>query len=337
MIMRLGRPPLDIAEKLRRRIWYTHVIQRSSMSHYLMDSVFDINPEGKPNNSKKKDSRRVRIFDAIRDRDWMPFRDHLDDFIKTVDEYQTKENLTPLKGTADLFYSRFWTLMKPAEMNLLEIREFLVECMKGLAMLNFSANQKDTEKPILDYFASRKSRSDIDPMKFHIGLYEYLLGEVITPIPDSLDKLALLGAMLREAYYAGRLDFCLLLNQSYNKTLDNVTNSDLIPNQHKADFWTLATQRILGSFFQKKGQEVKSYFRMINNPSVMGSPAGLILVEHDLAFWTKGGIDTAMQERINAGEQKVNHITVDKKLVVKPQKVEQWINTQTKKRTQKDD
>lgn len=338
--MSRGRPSLDVAERLRRRIWYAHVMRRSGMSHYLMDSLFDLNPENKPNNSnKKKDKRRVRIFDAIRDHDWMPFREHMVDFIKAIDEYKTRENQTPLKGTADLFFSKFWELMRPTEMSLVDLRQFLLDCMNRLGMLAVCERTEVSER-LIEYFASSHSHQEFDQSNFHFEFYEFLLKQVIEPIPDNLDKLALLGAMLREAYYAGCLDFCLLLNRAYNTVLDNLTNSELIPDQHKTDFFKLASQRVLGSFFQQKGQHMKSYISLLKSPLEMQNPAGLILVEHDLVFWAKNNIENEMRERING--LKTNPPARDDKPSslnwrLQPQKdeVEQWVKEQSHKHKKK--
>lgn len=148
--------------------------------------------------------------------------------------------------------------------------------------------------------SSRAGHQSSNALQFHIDFYTQAFNDIIGSLPESLDKLALIGSMLREAYYAGRLDFCLLLHQSYNTTLDKITNSDLIPGQHKEAFWRLATQRILGEFFQNKGRDVKSYFAMLEDPLLMDTPAGILLIEHDLVFWAKGNIEKEMRGRVEA-------------------------------------
>lgn len=294
--MARGRRELDVAEKLRRWIWYESVKRLSGLTNYEMDIWFDLDRDLKPNN-RSKDKRRIIIFHALETKAWMPFRGRHEEFVRYVEQVEIGGKAL-VAGTASIFLSPFWRLMNGHDMKLDELRQFIVDCMHGLGMFEEEKVSRQEAGDTISRYVRNIRNEESKQGDFHFSLYKEALEDVIHKVPDNLDKLAYLGGLLREAYFAGRLEYCLLLNQAYGRTLDNVAASEWIPEKFRDEFWVMASQRVLGSFFQKRGENQKSYFALLKDPRYLDALGGTLLIQHDLVFWTRGGIMNVMKSRL---------------------------------------
>lgn len=215
-----GRPPKDAMDRFRTSFWYYAIKKRSGWSDYRLDIEFGYDET--PGDRTGADRRR--IFERIRanatsliDSSKLPF-----DLITRV------ENHPNFKGTRSLYDSPFWELVNCEPVTLENTKSLVDKC---LSLFGFE----------------RK----IDHLMLDIrDKYPVCIEQIVTSSEPTLDLLALLGALYREAYLVGAIDVAFILSNHFSELLipisddlfsDNINDDDKRPN----GFASLAQERVL--------------------------------------------------------------------------------------------
>lgn len=269
-----GRPPLDEAERIRRRIWFDSVMSKSTMTLYDMDCKFDLNFKSRVSR-KTSDSRRRKLFEDLRDKDIMPFRGHEAKFVYRV------ESEPGFQNTAFLYTSYFWDFVRKKPLSLLEIRSLIFKILDSYSLFSKQENFDDTNETETEIAVYIKNHETL--MGFTQFQLQRSLLLVINHITSDLDKLALIGALFREAYMAGNLHNAVFLENVFNSYRDAFANSSHVHLSLKDDFIDLCNSRLLTQYIVKK-PEVK-YAEMLNSSANPKSAGAMLLNRQDRFCW----------------------------------------------------
>jgi hypothetical protein len=217
---RRGRPCATPVERLRARFWYYAVKSRTTLSDYQLDLFFLEKLGRRPVDPQK----RTRIFETIRLNGTLPSdgkhpkRDF--DLIKLVDEEDA------FAGTAEIFHSPYWQLLTRVDADIAVYNRIAKEMLKrlGLTRLDYDG---DMAVGTLVYAELNEAGLDfINKNNNEFIYYKIFLHQVIKKSPISLDQLALLGALFREAYLACALEIALILKKLYCELLENYVQQE---------------------------------------------------------------------------------------------------------------
>lgn len=229
---RKGRPKLDKSELLRRRIWCEYVISNSGMTPYEMDIKFDIKLGNRTSEAIGSSKRRRKIFSELLNKNIMPFRKDEDrlQFLKEVEKHEN------LKGTAKLYNSFLWSFLSHKPLNPNELRELIISIVNYYDGFKLKSYQT-TSTEISGIFSSRfMDLSFLEP-------YILNLQDVAALITHPFDKLALFGALFREAYYGADMDTAIYLSGIYINQLYETLDSTLISDSVREEFEQLCLER----------------------------------------------------------------------------------------------
>jgi hypothetical protein len=266
--MSRGRPKTDIAEILRRQIWYKNVKRLSEMTDYELDIEFDLIQD-------RSGKHRRRFFERLRKFNEMPFRGRTLEFIDLVDSHDK------LKGTAELYTSTLWDLVSANILSVEELRHLIVKGMRKLGLLKVPSsmdgvdNTFKNEDEALSAFLFAGNLTE-----YNSKAYEKEFMSCMTQVEVSLDTLAISGALYREAYFATNLRIALLLENAIFFQLKVIKNSDWMPNEVCVDFETLVAERIL-RFSNSPRQPPTEYLELFTKSECKKSAAGYFLAWHD--------------------------------------------------------
>ncbi|NHQ87307.1 hypothetical protein HA050_14415 [Iodobacter sp. HSC-16F04] len=210
-----GRPCATPVERLRARFWYYSVKARTSLSDYQLDLFFLEKLGRRPEDPQK----RTRIFETIRLNGTLPSngkhpkRDF--DLIKLVDEEDA------FAGTAEIFHSPYWQLLTRDDADIAVYNQIAQKMLKRLGLTRLDSDG-EFGFHCQAYTDVKKSglTISVDETNSPFALYEKILNTVIKESPTSLDQLAALGALFREAYLACALEIALIIKHLYCDLLD---------------------------------------------------------------------------------------------------------------------
>lgn len=257
-----GRPKLDIAVRLRRQIWCDVVIRQSGMSLYQLDYFFDLklldkaetNPKNTADSHAKNkasskttyDKRRRKIFSDLLHKNIMPFQveDRVSKFIEEVNKHYLLDN------TAIVYESSFWSFVDKTPMSLLKIREMIVKILGDNNLFNDDVLfpiDGDSTKDFLEFLSIHGE--DLTYKDFKLTQFKIGLHEIYTRIYFQLDRLAFLGALMRENYLIGDLEIAKLLEQLFFEMKDEIlSETELIPEHLIEDFNLLCESRLIAHY-----------------------------------------------------------------------------------------
>lgn len=268
-----GNPGTDIAEILRRRIWYFNVSTKSGWKDYQLSRDFDL---GKNNVSKRKTGKvRRRIFERLRKFDEMPFRGKHEEFVRLVE--------SSVEGTAKLYLSPFWKLIGKKPLNLQQLRELVMECVRSAGLLSEVGNHHDLND-LMKQAVGMNAAQLIMFLRSSVEHHRLALEGALKNRPTDLDALALVGALFREAYFAGNLRVALMLEGQFANTLQQITEMDWMPKEISDKFFSLAVERVLTTTISGR-DGLPEYLEMLNSTENKGSPTAVLLARHDRLLW----------------------------------------------------
>lgn len=202
-----GRPLTSPVDRLRAKVWYRAVKAREEWSDYRLDIEF----VRSPGEEKREGSSRRRCFEGIRRYGRVPssgnHRVRKYDLVAQVDQHPS------FAGTAAIFRSPFWDLLKTKAMNLSDAHIHVCKCLDITGC--FRASDR------LDMLFRKKIRqmSQEKIGLFDRHIYEGAISTALQGKPIDLDLLALVGALFREAYLACALDTATVLRDTFVKLL----------------------------------------------------------------------------------------------------------------------
>lgn len=198
-----GRPPTSPVDRLRAKVWYQAVKARGEWSDYRLDVEF----VRSPGEEKRDGFSRRRCFEGIRRYGRVPssgnHRARKYDLVAQVDSHPS------FAGTAAVFRSPFWDLLKTKVMNLADAHAFVCTCL-GMNKCFRASEELDTMLKNQLRQMSRGKTGVIDR-----DMYEGAIDAVLEGRPIDLDLLALVGALFREAYLACALDTAIVLRDTF--------------------------------------------------------------------------------------------------------------------------
>lgn len=266
--MSRGRPKTDIAEILRRKIWYHNVRRLSEMSDYELDIEFDLIQD-------RSGKHRRRFFERLRKFNEMPFRGRTLEFIDHVDSHDK------LKGTAELYTSTFWDLVSTKILSVEELRHLIVKGMRKLDLLNKPDITDVIESTFIneeEAISTLLSTGRLTEYNNKVHLGEFML--CFDPVEFSLETLAITGALYREAYFATNLRIALQLEGLLFHQLEAIKNASWMHSEVYDDFETLVMERILR--FSNSPRELPTeYLELFSKSESKKSAAGYFLAWHD--------------------------------------------------------
>jgi hypothetical protein len=180
---RRGRPPRDSLDALRTRIWYWHVKIASGMTDYALNDRFFSD-----GTYRSKGEVPTKRFERIRRRGVVPRDAGPVSLIGRVDQ------LGSCRGTASIFRSRFWKLLEQPKMELRTLKSFIHEQALVLGLSRF-----DSGPPLTSLQQDLARQEGIDRL-------------VAT---GSLDAIALLGALYKEALFFSQLEIAISLRKAF--------------------------------------------------------------------------------------------------------------------------
>lgn len=274
----MSHPGTDQAERLRRRLWYFNVKVRSGMSDYELSKIFDLNINAV---SKRLGGKaRRRLFERLRKFDEMPFRGHIAEFVRLVDQHPATPSLS---GTESLYFSPFWEIIGKKPLDLSSLRRLIIKCARTTNLLN-EAGQLNDQIELMKVVTELPPQEMFMFLRSSVDHYEMALEAILPKCELSLDSLALLGGLYREAYYAGHLHIALLLDGYFGNYLQNVMDCDWVPKEIKDELFHLTVQRVLTVSFPTK--DIKAgYLTDLSETENAGSPLGMLLARHDRILW----------------------------------------------------
>jgi hypothetical protein len=210
-----GRPTKDPVERLRVKVWYLAVKARKGWSDYRLDQEFAWDENQMP----RRGADRLRVFECIRRRKTVPTPG--DDGRRGCDLIARVNSHADFAGTAGIFHSSFWPLLKGRHMGLAEAHDFV-----KIQMERF-----DIHRPswTLDFILYHSRFADIRRNCPGIGdtrIYAISLKDAIADSEVNLDLLALVGGMFREAYFVCALETAGALKRLFLDLLDQYCRQD---------------------------------------------------------------------------------------------------------------
>lgn len=210
MKRRKGRPKADPVDRLRVKIWYLAVKSRGDWSDYRLDEIFA------SEDGERRGADRLRAFETIRRFGTTPskgtYRRRRFDLISRVDAHPD------FAGTAAIYHSAFWDLLKARKMGLVEARDFAEQCMSRCNVHRPSEKLQD----IIDFALSEMRHKN--PRVKNSDLYAGALNKIVARMPLDLNTLALIGGLFREAYLVCSLETAEFLKRRLLDLLEKYTS-----------------------------------------------------------------------------------------------------------------
>lgn len=204
-----GRPPLDEADQLRAKVWYSAVKARGNWSDYKLDVEF-AREEGEV---RRCGADRRRAFEEVRRTGSVPTQGtharRSFDLVGNVDAHPE------FSGTAKYFHSPFWDLLKGRTMTLPEAHAFVAKCLATSNVYRLSNELHFVQRclPVNGRLLVPAEMPD------HL-VYAATLDNLIKQTPVDLDLLALIGGLFREAFLVCELEIAAVLKERLNNLLE---------------------------------------------------------------------------------------------------------------------
>lgn len=282
-----GRRELDSVEVIRRRVWYLNVTARSGLPLYAMDVKFDLDIDSR-SSRKGMGRRRRKLFEDLRDRNLMPFRGRLDQFLEKVD------STTGLEGSKALYLSPFWKLMgRGGNLQLKEIREAVVECIRLLDLecrpgdFMDDGSSSDPEA-YADEFPDMAIREFVRLQKLGDEGYDQAMAWAFLHIEPSLDYIALLFVLALEAICAGNMKVATDLVHVFSVVLRWYCDASWL--EPMADqLYQLGMDRMRGYLMADALKGLPGYMEMFADAPGFnsGAPAMAFLKRHQRLLWRR--------------------------------------------------
>ncbi len=178
-----GRPPRGYAEKLLARTQYAIVKSRSGLSDSKLDVEYARGKYGK----KQSSADRAHVFEDAKNRG-KPFPS---DVIKRL-SYDPRMN-----GIKAISESHFWGLLEKPPTNRATAQRLVEKCLKRLNLVRLPLGLE--ERWLSNMWRARSLESAAEKLTDEQDVAREQLERLIRVHPKSLDVIALLGALYREA------------------------------------------------------------------------------------------------------------------------------------------
>lgn len=227
-----GRPPLDEADQLRAKVWYSAVKARGNWSDYKLDVEFarEEDEERRCGADRRRAFEEVRRTGSVPTQGAHPKRSF--DLVRNVDAHPE------FSGTAKYFHSPFWDLLKGRTMALPEAHAFVAKCLATSNVYRLSNELHFVQRclPVNGRLLVPAEMPD------HL-VYAAALDNLIKQTPVDLDLLALIGGLFREAFLVCALEIASVLKGRLNNLLEEFCAQTWLVDTENLNL--LAERRIL--------------------------------------------------------------------------------------------
>lgn len=229
-----GRKKKSIIERTKSKYWYFEVKSRTDLSDSMLDVLFAEDLNG----NKYSSADRPRIFESIRKNGTAPSNGthRLRNFnlIDKVDAHQD------FSGTKKVYTSPFWDLLELDPSDLIKNNKIIDACLERLNLSRVHCSHEHFWK----FWNCPQNQSErMGLSNDNISNFEHTFHKAIQEIPDSLDILALIGALYRECFLTYRLKNAVVLSNYFEK----ISEAILLISQNQIGklVWSIATNRII--------------------------------------------------------------------------------------------
>jgi hypothetical protein len=187
-----GRPARDMADKYQAWHWYAFVKRACRWSDYRLDMEF-----GQREGAGDIDGQhRLRAFEQLRQYGRTTDK-HRRNTAEIYDLVARVGQNPRFKGACELYHSPFWSLLRAEDVTIKNTYDLVNEC---LALLGLKREIKGWQYASVQHYETSI-----------LGILEFE--------PPSLNLMALLGALYREAYLAGSGDVATFLSGYFSKMI----------------------------------------------------------------------------------------------------------------------
>ena len=210
MNQKRGRKKKSLAEYTRMALWYNEIKSRCRWSDAKLDREFAWKIEG-----EDKAADRPRYFEWIRKKSRMPRGNHK---WRNMEEIVSAVEKNPLfKGTKTIYDSPLWDLLEDRNANLRSTRKIVNRCLENAGLVRLEGMASD----ILDFSVIAATiKIEHEPLEVPKETrYFALLDSCFEEIPEHIERIALLGALYREAYLACSLEIAFSLSKRFHDSV----------------------------------------------------------------------------------------------------------------------
>lgn len=273
-----GRPSTDQIDRIRAKIWYKAVKSRTEWSDYQLDIEFVRDKD----EGKRDGPRRRRAFERIRRLGVVPSSGNHHarkyDLVAQVDSHPR------FMGTADVFRSPFWELLKARAMALPQAHALVAQCMNTFNVFRPSG------KLHFIWEVALANRIPETTQLSGANKYRVALRQVLQEKPLDLNQLALIGALFREAYLTCALDIATVLRDEFVDRLQQYCDQDWLGDMG-SELLQLAERRALYWGVEPELEEGKIYDdwpeQVVSRPLLCADEASLQLARQENELFSK--------------------------------------------------
>ncbi len=264
---RPGKRPRGYAQKLLARTQYAMVKARSPLNDAQLDVQYALGEYG----VRRSSTDRKQVFEHAR----MRGKPLPEDVVRELSKDPTME------GIQEISHSPFWILLEKPPTSRLAARNMVERCLKQLNLMRLPLA---LEK--LWLFNMRRAGSDLSLDVEEVGCNQ--LEKLIRDNPYSLDVLALVGALFREACLNFDLQTANYLGRRFWTLMqDFVSQSGFESLDGDLDKFVIA--RII---YDRPETDAQSEFNPFGPERLPGNPIGLLFPADDpeakaLQHWLK--------------------------------------------------
>lgn len=282
--MPAGRKPKDQSEIMRAKTWYVFIKSREGLSDQKLSEKFVLDHNGK----HRLGADHIRYFGRVRTRGVVPSRYHP---LRTYDLVDYIDKSPNYQGSASLLDSPFWILIGKTEFQLDEIRGITIKCLNNLGLFERQISQ---DIPAKSYFEELEDVDPDMPISQYLELlregdpvYDEILGNLLLPLPYSLDVVAFVAALGYEAKLANKLKLASDHIKSALLLLKNFCSQDWM-SPVSEELYRLAELRMLNVLKADLIESIESYPERIKNlhtEAILSSDAVAFLIRHERFLW----------------------------------------------------
>lgn len=201
-----GRPPCSETDRFRALTWYYAVKDRGNWSDYRLSKEF-----GSDDGSTVD---RQRIFENIRKDARMPATGAYQQ--RTLDIIERVERHPDFHGTAPIFHSHYWELLRNPPSDITTAQVFVQDTLNELCLVRLEGKlAKLWDDQVNQLGEAASGYFDVDPLQRYLSC----LNIVIEAQPDPLKRLTLLGSLYREALLVGHKAMYLQIGRLFSEDL----------------------------------------------------------------------------------------------------------------------
>ncbi|MDO9204063.1 hypothetical protein [Methylotenera sp.] len=192
-------------------------------------------------------TNRLRIFETISNEGNLPSDGSHPR--RSFDLVDLVASTTGFQSTADVFHSPFWRLLMDPEMNITELSDLIAECINSV-FPKYNSPKVVNNKCFFDDYGIPKSE---DYFKTYIDELSKVYKDSLLVFPYgvfenvSLDLLALIGALFKDAYLSGALHIAVSLERAFRDLLIDFISQRWLSRENASELNKIATKIVLRS------------------------------------------------------------------------------------------